>query len=252
MKKKLLAFLLMAAMLLSLVACGGNGTNNTSSNTGNNAGNQTNNSTSDTGDSGAAGGQKVGISMPTQSLERWNRDGSYLDEQFKSAGYETILTYSDNDTNRQVNDIQNMIAEDVDLLVVAAIDGEALNTVMNEAGEAGIPVIAYDRLIMNDNVQYYVSFDNERVGTLQGQYIVDTLDLENQAGPFNIELTAGDPADNNAPYFFQGAMDVLAFEKAGMHNALATHRRHRRLGYPDRYGARSEHPGLLLRRRHRG
>ena len=89
--------------------------------------------------------------MPTQSLERWNRDGSYLDEQFKSAGYETILTYSDNDTNRQVNDIQNMIAEDVDLLVIAAIDGEALNTVMNEAGEAGIPVIAYDRLIMNDN-----------------------------------------------------------------------------------------------------
>ena len=209
MKKKLLAFLLMAAMLLSLVACGGNGTNNTSSNTGNNAGNQTNNSTSDTGDSGAAGGQKVGISMPTQSLERWNRDGSYLDEQFKSAGYETILTYSDNDTNRQVNDIQNMIAEDVDLLVVAAIDGEALNTVMNEAGDAGIPVIAYDRLIMNDNASYYVSFDNYTVGTLQGQYVVDTLDLDNAAGPFNIEFTAGDPADNNATYFFNGAMDVL-------------------------------------------
>ena len=80
---------------------------------------------------------------------------------------------------------------------------------MNEAGEAGIPIIAYDRLIMNDNVSYYVSFDNYTVGTLQGQYIVDTLDLENQDGPFNIELTAGDPADNNAPYFFQGAMDVL-------------------------------------------
>ena len=143
--------------------------------------------------------------MPTQSLERWNRDGSYLDEQFKSAGYETIITYSDNDTNRQVSDIQNMIAEGVDLLVVAAIDGETLNTVMNEAGEAGIPVIAYDRLIMNDNV----SFDNYTVGTLQGQYIVDALDLENAAGPFNIELTAGDPADNNAGYFFQGAMDVL-------------------------------------------
>ena len=195
-------------MALALVACGGNGTNNTS-NTGNNAGNQTNNSTSDTGDSGAAGGQKVGISMPTQSLERWNRDGSYLDEQFKSAGYETILTYSDNDTNRQVNDIQNMIAEDVDLLVIAAIDGEALNTVMNEAGDAGIPVIAYDRLIMNDNASYYVSFDNYTVGTLQGQYVVDTLDLDNAAGPFNIEFTAGDPADNNATYFFNGAMDVL-------------------------------------------
>ena len=150
MKKRILALALAAVMALALVACGGNSTDNTN-NTGNNAGNTSANNTSDTGDSGAAGGQKIGISMPTQSLERWNRDGSYLDEQFKSAGYETILTYSDNDTNRQVNDIQNMIAEDVDLLVIAAIDGEALNTVMNEAGEAGIPVIAYDRLIMNDN-----------------------------------------------------------------------------------------------------
>ena len=198
--KKFLALSLALAMSLSLAACGGNGGGSSS---GSGSG-----STSGSG-SAADGAQKIGISMPTQSLERWNRDGSYLDQQFQAAGYETIVTYSDNDTNRQVNDIQNMIAEDVDLLVVAAIDGEALNTVMNEAGEAGIPVIAYDRLIMNDNVSYYVSFDNERVGTLQGQYIVDTLDLENQAGPFNIELTAGDPADNNAPYFFQGAMDVL-------------------------------------------
>ena len=132
---------------------------------------------------GAAGEAKIGISMPTQSLERWNRDGSYLDEQFKNAGYQTILTYSDNDTNRQVSDIQNMIADGVDLLVVAAIDGEALNTVMDEAGEAGIPIIAYDRLIMNDNVSYYVSFDNYTVGTLQGQYIVDTLDLDNACRP---------------------------------------------------------------------
>ena len=209
MKKRILALALAAVMALALVACGGNGTNNTSSNTGNNAGNQTNNSTSDTGDSGAAGGQKVGISMPTQSLERWNRDGSYLDEQFKAAGYDTMLTFANNETDQQVNDIQNMIAEDVDLLVIAAIDGEALNTVMNEAGDAGIPVIAYDRLIMNDNASYYVSFDNYTVGTLQGQYVVDTLDLDNAAGPFNIEFTAGDPADNNATYFFNGAMDVL-------------------------------------------
>ena len=208
MKKRILALALAAVMALALVACGGNSTDNTN-NTGSNAGNTSANNTSDTGDSGSTGGQKVGIAMPTQSLERWNRDGSYLDEQFKSAGYETILTYSDNDTNRQVNDIQNMIAEDVDLLVIAAIDGEALNTVMNEAGEAGIPVIAYDRLIMNDNASYYVSFDNYTVGTLQGQYVVDTLDLDNAAGPFNIEFTAGDPADNNATYFFNGAMDVL-------------------------------------------
>ena len=197
MKKRVLALALSATMALSLTACGG-GTS-TSSNP------PADGSTAPEG----GGTQKIGISMPTQSLERWNRDGSYLDQQFKDAGYETILTYSDNDTNRQVNDIQNMIAEDVDLLVVAAIDGEALNTVMNEAGEAGIPIIAYDRLIMNDNVPYYVSFDNYTVGTLQGQYVVDTLDLDNAAGPFNMEFTAGDPADNNAGYFFQGAVDVL-------------------------------------------
>ena len=198
--KKALALLLAACMSLALVACGGGDGSTSGSTPGGSA------STSQ----GATGEAKtVGISMPTQSLERWNRDGSYLDEQFQAAGYETIVTYSDNDTNRQVNDIQNMIAEGVDLLVVSAIDGEALNTVMNEAGEAGIPIIAYDRLIMNDNVSYYVSFDNYTVGTLQGQYIVETLDLANQAGPFNIELTAGDPADNNAGYFFQGAMDQL-------------------------------------------
>ena len=163
--KKFLALSLALAMSLSLAACGGNGGGSSS---GSGSG-----STSGSG-SAADGAQKIGISMPTQSLERWNRDGSYLDQQFQAAGYETIVTYSDNDTNRQVNDIQNMIAEDVDLLVVAAIDGEALNTVMNEAGEAGIPIIAYDRLIMNDNVSYYVSFDNYTVGTLQGQYIVSS------------------------------------------------------------------------------
>lgn len=153
---------------------------------------------------------KIGISMPTQSLERWNRDGSYLQEQFEAEGYEVELTYSDNDIDRQVNDIQNLISDGVDFLVIAAIDGGTLNTVMDEAVEAGIPVIAYDRLIMHDGTSYYVSFDNYTVGTLQGQFVVDTLDLDNADGPFNIEFTAGDPADNNAGYFFNGAYDVLS------------------------------------------
>jgi putative multiple sugar transport system substrate-binding protein len=148
--------------------------------------------------------------MPTQSLERWNRDGAYLDEQFQAAGYETVLTYSDNDSGQQVSDIQNMLADNVDLLVVAAIDGEALNTAMDEAAEAGVPVISYDRLIKNDAVSYYVSFDNYTVGTLQGQFIVDQLDLDNAGDTtYNMEITAGDPADNNAGYFYQGAIDVL-------------------------------------------
>ena len=182
--KKILALVLALVMVLSMAACG-------------------------KAPAAQDGKQKVGIAMPTKSLERWNRDGSYLDKEFQSAGYQTIVTYSDNNTNQQVNDIQNMIAEKVDLLVVAAIDGEALNTVMNEAAAAKIPVIAYDRLIKNDAVSYYVSFDNYTVGTLQGKFVEEQLDLANAAGPFNIEFTAGDPADNNAGYFFNGAYDVL-------------------------------------------
>ncbi len=205
--KKFLALILALCLCLSLVAC------TSARNSGNSGGN---NDTQDTdqpttgGDSQTGGETKtVGIAMPTQSLERWNRDGAYLDEQFKAAGYNTIVTYSDNKNDQQVNDIQNMLSQGVDLLIIAAIDGNGLNTVMNDAGAAGVPVIAYDRLIMNDNSSYYVSFDNYTVGKLQGEFVRDALDLDNAAGPFNMEFTAGDPADNNAGYFFNGAFDVL-------------------------------------------
>lgn len=226
MKRKLVGLLLCTALAATMVAgCGD--TKDTSgdadnkpedSSSDNNADDDTQEPADDAEDSGSddnadassSGGGKIGISMPTQSLERWNRDGAYLDEQFKAAGFETILTYSDDDSGKQVNDIQNMLADDVDLLVVAAIDGGALNTVMDEAAAANVPVIAYDRLIMNDAVSYYVSFDNYTVGKLQGEFIVENLDLENAGDEvYNMEITAGDPADNNATYFYQGAIDVL-------------------------------------------
>lgn len=200
-------------MCLSLIACSGGGgaaSNPPADNS--TAGNETPSEAPSDTPSEAPGGDEVktvGIAMPTKDLERWNRDGAYLDEQFKAAGYKTIVTYSDNKNDQQVNDIQNMLSQGVDLLIIAAIDGNGLNTVMNEAGAAGVPVIAYDRLIMNDNSSYYVSFDNYTVGKLQGEYVRDALDLDNAAGPFNMEFTAGDPADNNAGYFFNGAFDVL-------------------------------------------
>ncbi len=216
MKRKLLGALLSTAMVASLVVgcSGGNDTApaDTPADTEAPADAETpaDNEADDASAPAAAGGGKIGISMPTQSLERWNRDGAYLDEQFKAAGFETVLTYSDNDSGKQVNDIQNMLADGVNLLVVAAIDGEALNTAMNEAAEANVPVISYDRLILNDAVSYYVSFDNYTVGKLQGEFIVDTLDLANAGDTvYNMEITAGDPADNNAGYFYQGAMDAL-------------------------------------------
>lgn len=157
-------------------------------------------------------GNKIGISMPTKSLERWNRDGSYLQKEFESRGFEVSLTYSDNDVTKQVNDIENLIAEGVNVLVISAIDGESLTNVLDSANEAGIRVIAYDRLIMNTKaVDYYVSFDNYTVGTLQGQFVIDTLGLDENdtSKTYNIEFTAGDPADNNAGFFFGGAFDTL-------------------------------------------
>ena len=209
--KKLLAVMLSAVLAFSLVACGEDKGTTDNASTDNAATEETSSDSGDTADAPAsAGGNKVGIAMPTKSLERWNRDGSYLEEQFKSKGYEVSLTYSDNKIDQQVKDIEGLIADNVNLLVVAAIDGESLSQVLAQAKEQGIPVISYDRLIMNtDAISYYVSFDNYTVGKLQGEFVKEQLDLDNAAGPFNIEFTAGDPADNNAGFFFNGAKDAL-------------------------------------------
>ena len=158
----------------------------------------------------ATAGKKVGVAMPTKDLQRWNQDGSNMEEQLKAAGYEVDLQYASNDVQTQVSQIENMINGGCNVLVIASIDGESLGTVLETAKAAGIPVIAYDRLIMKtDAVSYYATFDNYMVGTKQGQYIIDTLDLNSAAGPFTMEVTGGDPGDNNAKFFYNGAMDLL-------------------------------------------
>ena len=158
----------------------------------------------------ATAGKKVGVAMPTKDLQRWNQDGSNMEEQLKAAGYEVDLQYASNDVQTQVSQIENMINGGCNVLVIASIDGESLGTVLETAKAAGIPVIAYDRLIMGtDAVSYYATFDNYMVGTKQGQYIIDTLDLDNAEGPFTMEITGGDPGDNNAKFFYNGAMDLL-------------------------------------------
>lgn len=153
----------------------------------------------------------IGISLPTKTLERWNKDGSYLKRQFEEAGYNVLLAYSDNETKKQISDIDNLISRNVDLLIVAAIDGESLSEVLADAKGVDIPVVSYDRLIRNtDAVSYYVSFDNYKVGQLQGEYIEEALDLEHAGTKtYNLEITAGDMADNNAKFFYRGAVDVL-------------------------------------------
>src|SRR5699024_954792 len=152
----------------------------------------------------------VGIAMPTKSWERWVDDGDNMVEQFEELGYETEIQYAEDDVENQVSQLENMITKGVDLLVIASIDGEALTDVLEQAKNQEIPVIAYDRLIMNsDHVSYYVTFDNFKVGELQGQYIEEKLGLADGEGPFNIELFAGSPDDNNAYFFWDGAMSVL-------------------------------------------
>jgi putative multiple sugar transport system substrate-binding protein len=158
----------------------------------------------------AEAAKKVGVAMPTQSLQRWNQDGSNMKAQLEAAGFEVDLQYANNDVATQVSQIENMLLNGCEVLVVASIDGGALDTVLGLAKEAGVPVIAYDRLLTGTaNVDYYTTFDNYGVGQIQGQYIVDRFDLENAEGPFNIEFTAGSPDDNNAGLFFAGAFDTL-------------------------------------------
>ncbi len=152
----------------------------------------------------------IGVAMPTQSLQRWNQDGANMKAQLEAAGHTVDLQYADNDVAKQVSQLENMIANAVDVLVVASIDGGALGTVLADAKAANIPVIAYDRLIMQtDAVSYYATFDNYMVGSIQGKYVEEKLGLAGGAGPFNIEFVGGSPDDNNARYFFQGAFDVL-------------------------------------------
>lgn len=159
---------------------------------------------------GSAKGKTVGIAMPSKALERWEKDGNYMVEQLKKDGYKVDIQYAQDVVPTQVSQIENMITKGVDAILIAPIDGEALTDVVDKAEKLKIPVISYDRLIMNaKGVKYYATFDNTKVGELQGQYIADKLDLKNAAGPFNIELFGGAPDDNNARFFYSGAMSVL-------------------------------------------
>jgi putative multiple sugar transport system substrate-binding protein len=197
--KKILTAALMIALVLTLAACGGAknaGSNTTAGNSGGNTGGE---------DKGT-----IGIAMPTKSSERWVNDGDNMVKQFQALGYKTDLQYGEDVIENQVSQIENMITKGVKLLVIASIDGESLTDVLQKAHDAGIPVIAYDRLIKkSEYVDYYATFDNFKVGVLQASYIEDKLGLKDGKGPFNIELFAGSPDDNNATFFFNGAMSIL-------------------------------------------
>ena len=112
--------------------------------------------------------RKVGIAMPEKALERWNSDGEFLKSEFEAAGYDVELRFSNSDSYQQNSDIECLIADGVDMLIISPIDGLTLSQTLKTAHEFDIPVISYDRLIMNtDAADCYISFDNYKVGELQ-------------------------------------------------------------------------------------
>ena len=191
--KKIVAVVAGVAMCAGLTACGG----------------------SRTGQSGDGDkiekGATIGISMPTKSEERWNKDGNNLKANLEKRGYKVILSFADDKPAQQNADIENMVNNDAKIVVVASKDGTAVGPAVEKARDAGAKVIAYDRLIMNtDAVDYYATFQLEQTGVLEATWLIDKLGLEDGAtGPFNIELFAGSPDDNNSKYFFKGAWDLL-------------------------------------------
>lgn len=197
--KKVLLATLAAGSMLALAACSGG-------------------SGSEGGDGGGDGGL-IGVAMPTKSSERWIQDGDAVKEQLEEQGFTVDLQYAEDDIPTQVSQIENMITKGAEALIIASIDGTTLTSVLQDAADADIPVIAYDRLIRDtENVDYYASFDNFAVGQQQAWSVLNGLGLAEldgtpiegaPAGPFNIELFAGSLDDNNAFFFFDGAMDVL-------------------------------------------
>lgn len=152
----------------------------------------------------------VGIAMPTQSSARWISDGEAMVRQFEEAGYSTILQYAEDDIPNQLAQIENMVTNGVDVLVIAAIDGTTLSNALENAHYAGVQIIAYDRLIRDsEHVSYYATFDNFQVGVQQASSLVAGLEERFGSGPWNVELFGGSPDDNNAYFFYDGAMSVL-------------------------------------------
>jgi putative multiple sugar transport system substrate-binding protein len=182
--RKLFATLAAGALALTLAGCG-----------------------SDSGSGGDAG--TIGVAMPTKSSERWIADGNNIKKQLEAAGYDVDLQYAEDDIPTQVSQVENMVTKGVDVLVIAAIDGTALGEVLSQAEDTDVPVISYDRLIRDsDAVDYYTTFDNFKVGVLQAESLVEGLKASGD-GPYNVELFGGSPDDNNATFFWNGAMSVL-------------------------------------------
>ena len=194
MRKFVVAVAASSALALSVSGCG-----------------RSSESSSATGDStGAAQKGTIGVAMPTKTSQRWIKDGDYIKQELEGAGYKVNLQYANDDIPTQVTQVNDMVTKANQVMVVASIDGTALAGVLKQAKQDNIPVIAYDRLLRStDAVDYYTTFDNLQVGVQQAESLVAGLKASGKPAPWNVELFAGSPDDNNATFFFNGAMSVL-------------------------------------------
>ena len=205
MRRKITMAAAAGTLALSLAACGGGGAGSTEST------------------EGAGGGAEksditIGVAMPTETSERWIADGNAVKDGLEKLGYKVELQYAGDDIPTQTQQIDQMITSGADVLIIASIDGTALTSQLEAAAASNIPVIAYDRLIRDsENVDFYVTFDNFAVGVAQGTALLRGMGILDEGGtmvaeatgPYNIELFAGSPDDNNAGFFFDGAMSIL-------------------------------------------
>ncbi|MDP9986728.1 sugar-binding protein [Arthrobacter sp. FW306-05-C] len=166
------------------------------------------------GSSGSAAGfdqnSSIGVALPQKTSENWVLAEKLFNDGLSGAGFKADVQFANGGVSEQQNQISAMVTKGAKVIIVGAIDGSQLGTQLKQAKDSGATVIAYDRLLLNtDNVDYYVAYDNYKVGVLQGQALLDGMKAKKPTGPYNIELFAGSPDDANAKVFFNGAMSVL-------------------------------------------
>lgn len=153
---------------------------------------------------------KVGVAMPTRTLQRWNQDGAHLEIELRAQDFDADVEFAGGDAAKQAAQIAHMVDGGCRVLIVAAVDGAGLSSVLEQAKAKGVTVIAYDRLLMDtDAVDYYVTFDSFLIGRMQGQAIADGLGLADGDRPYTLEIATGPADDSNVKALFAGAMEVL-------------------------------------------
>ncbi len=155
-------------------------------------------------------GATIGVSLPWLGTQNWKEAEEMFTEQLEEAGYKPIVQAADQKVTQQQQQIESMIENGAKVIVVGPVDGSQLGSVLEQAKEAGVYVIGYDRLLENTSgVDGVVQFGSVKTGELQAQALLQGLEEKKGEAPYNIELFGGGPADPNAPNFFTGAMSVL-------------------------------------------